>query len=162
MVGPGIENAIETQDRVELIVIGNATEPEGSFLRVERIVGHDDGADARHLEDARNVRFESLISEKVSGFGECRAVCGKSERVKDSDDAASGFGDGRVFDEERTPDGFGLLRFREGPIVLGGHAGGTEEFRFEVVVGEELIYSPEREFAESGSEEMSMDVNDGD
>jgi hypothetical protein len=103
-----------------------------------------------------------LISKKLPGFGECRVVCGKTESVKDGDDAASGFRDGRVFDEERSPDGFGLLRSRKGPIVLGGHAGGPEEFGFEIVVSEEFVYSPERELAESGSEEVSVNVNEGD
>jgi len=44
--------------------------------------------------------------------------------------------------------------------VLGSHAGGTEEFGLEVVVGEEFVYSPERSLP-SRSEEMSVNVDEG-
>jgi len=128
VVGPSIENAIETQDGVELIVVRNTIEPEGGFVGVEGSLVMTTVLMPAISRTRGNMRLESLCSEKVSGFRECAVISGETKRVKDSDDAASGFRDGRVFDEECAPDGFGLLGLGEGPIVLGSHAGGTEEF----------------------------------
>ena len=83
------------------------------------------------------------------------------ERDELEPDSARGFGDWRVFDEKSLPDEIGLLGFTERPVVLRRDGRGAKKFGFEIVIGEELVDTPERKFAEGRGEKVGVDVDDG-
>ena len=49
---------------------------------------------------------------------------------------ARGFRDGRIFDEERPPYGIGLVALGERPVLRGFGVGRSEEFSFEIMIGQ--------------------------
>ena len=120
---PSVEDSVEPKHGVKLRMRGGAVEPKRRFGGIEWVVGHDDAGETGHLEDARDVRIESLLNEECTGFCEGGSIGGQLERVKNSDDTARRFGDGRVFDEQSAPDKIGLLRFRKSPVVFGSYVG---------------------------------------
>src|SRR6267142_7048199 len=87
-------------------------------------------------------------------------VRGQLKSLQDGDHAAGSFGDGRVFDEQSAPNNIGFISFGECPVVFGSHVRIAKEFGFEVVIGQKLINSPQTQIAESGSKQMSVNVNE--
>lgn len=160
MLLPSVEDAIEAKHSVELMMARGAVQPERGFGGIERVVGHDDAAEAGHLKDARNVGLEVLLFEKRARFGKRGIAGGQLEGVQNGDNAASRFGDGRVFDEQSAADEVGLLGFGERPVVLRSHVGGAKKFGFEIVVGEELVDTPQRKIGEGGGEEVGVNIDE--
>ena len=159
--GPIAENAVEAQDSAKLRMIDRAPLPERGFLGIERIVGHDHQADACELKYVADVGVERLRLKEGAGFGKVGAIGRQQESFENGDDAARGFGNGCVFDEKSTPYGVGLFAFGERPILGGRSSGAAEKFGFEIVIGEQFVDPPETEFAERGSEEVRVDVDEG-
>ena len=87
----------------------DAAQPNWRFLRVERIVGHDYSAHASHLEDALDVRFDSLRSEEIPGGGERGMIGRQLESMQDRNHATRSFGNRSVIHKESTPNGVGFL-----------------------------------------------------
>src|ERR1700732_2909295 len=99
-------------------MLASAVQPERRFLGVERIVGHHRDADSSHLKNASNVGVERLGSEESARLRQIQAVSGQTESLQNSDNAPRGFGYRSVFNEQRAPDGVGLLHLGKREILL--------------------------------------------
>src|SRR4029078_13450085 len=82
------------------------------------------------------------------------------QSVEHSDTAARCFRKWRVVDKQRLPYQIGALRLCQCPVVLRRDRRKTEQFGFEIMIGEELIDTPEAETAQRGGEQVRVDIDE--
>src|SRR6267143_552906 len=80
--------------------------------------------------------------------------------LEHGDYPARGFRDGSIFDEERPPYGIGLIALGERPVLLGRGVGRSEEFSFEIMIGQQLVDAPQPELAECRSKQVRVNVDE--
>ena len=138
---PFVEDAVEPEDGAEEGVGVGAAFPGGGFVGIERVIGHDGFADAGETEDFAGVVGQVPGGKEGAGFGEV-AGGGEVEGVEDGDDAAGGFGERGVVEEEGLPDEVGFGGFGEVEVLAGGDVGEAEQLGFQIVISNEFVDSP--------------------
>jgi hypothetical protein len=63
-----------------------------------------------------------------------------------------------MFDEQLLPDEVGLLSFGQLPELLIGHVHISEHLRDEIMIRQQIVDSPQQQFAEGRIVEVGMDV----
>ena len=155
-----VKERVEPQHALETwIRIANRC-PEFMFHRIERIVGHDNLADAGDIKHLADV---VLVIQR----GEIRAIrlqiaAGHVEPQpgKDRQHAARGLAHRRVVDEQGRPDQFGLTLLRQCEEIVVGHVRKPEELRHQIVVGQQFVDSPQRQLLELGRVDVGVDIGD--
>ena len=111
-------------------------QPDCGFLRIEWIVGHHHDAHARHLKHAANVGLDRLRFEEAPSLRQVRTVRGELEGFEHGDHPARGFRNRRIFNEKSPPYDIGLFALGKRPVLLGPGVGRSEEFSFEIMIGQ--------------------------
>src|SRR5216683_3958267 len=82
------------------------------------------------------------------------------ESLEHGDYPARGFREGSIFDEESPPYGIGLIALGERPVLLGPGVARSEEFSFEIMIGQQLVDAPQPELAECRSKQVRVNVDE--
>ena len=160
MIGPAAQYTVQAQHGLKLRMLLNSVHPNRLLLGVEWIVGHNSNAHASEAKCLTNVRVDALRTKERACLLQVRAICRQVESVENSDDSAGGFRDRTIFNEQRLPDSVGLFEFRKIPILLRAHRRRAKKLGLEIMVGEELIDSPEAKAAEGRRKKMRVDINE--
>ncbi len=105
-------------------------------------------------------RSRSRLSKNRRASVRSGALVGSPKASRTAIDAARGFGNRSIFDEQGPPDQVGLFAcFGSAQYCSGRIGDGAEEFGFQIVIGQQFIDSPKPEVAERGHEEVGVDVD---
>src|SRR5258707_1099490 len=160
MSRPVPQNAVEAKHGLELGMPLKSLHPERRLGWIQRIIRHDYAIKPRHFENALQVAAWGSRVEKSPGIPQVRSVRSQSECAEHGYNSTGSFRDRSVVDEQCFPDCVRLFDFRERPILFRFNGGRTKQFRFEIVIGQEFVDSPEPELAECRVEQMCMNVDE--
>ena len=105
------------------------------------------------------MRFNLLGAEERPGFFKVGTIGGQIECFENGYDTAGSFRDRTILNEQGLPDCIGLLAFRHLPVALGRNIRRAEQFRFQIVIGQQFVDAPQPDAAKLGGEQVSVNVD---
>ena len=161
VIGPAVEDAVQAQDGMEARIGFDAAFPQRPFLRIQGVVGHDDRADAGQLQDPINMLVERLGVEEGARLVQVGGAGGEPKGLQHAHHSARRLGDRRAAHKQFLPDQVGLRDPVQVPVLLGRNRGDAEQFRLQVMVGDQRVDAPPSDFAEGRRIEVGVHVECG-
>src|SRR5579863_2314791 len=104
-----VEDSVQTQRGEKSRIEAESVAPQVRFVRIQRVVGHDDRADSGQAKNVREMVFRLLFSEELPNGIERWRCSGQAECMQYGDDPAGCFRERRVVEEEGPPDSIRAL-----------------------------------------------------